>query len=125
MFPRLYICTHENDIFADIVEWILENDLIIVVHREYNEMVVVEVTLTCLDFGETTWSFGCTPANRFSSLALLSFLNSSPYVDCHIRCVYKIAIRFHGDDGSSTTQLVLFLDFDHTVSEFEHIFERS
>ena len=52
VFPHL----DEDDLF--VLGWSFENDLIVVIHREYDDLITSEMKLKGFDLGSTARSFG-------------------------------------------------------------------
>ena len=65
----------ENDLF--VLDRTFEDDLVVVIHREYYKTVINEMTLKRLEFGQSARSFG----NACKAMQFLGFLflnGSSP-----------------------------------------------
>lgn len=52
VFPHL----EKDGLFVGIIEWTFEDDLVDLIHREYDDAVIWEIMLKCFDLRETTWS---------------------------------------------------------------------
>ena len=46
----------EDDLF--VLGRSFENDLVVVIHREYDDLIIGEMTLKSLEFGQPAWTFG-------------------------------------------------------------------
>ena len=92
----------------------LEDDLVLMVHGQDDDLMVKEMTLKGLEFGQPARPFG--NAGLTMEVSGLSFLNGPASFQTVVlgMSTAEVAVGFHGDDGACATQFVVVLDFHHT-----------
>ena len=97
----------------------LEDELVLMVHGQDHDLMVDEMALKGLEFGQPARPFGNTslPMEVSSSSGLNGFASFQTVVLGMPTA--EVAVGFHGDDGAGATQFILVLDFHHTPLEVQ------
>ena len=105
----------ENDLF--VLGRAFEDDLVIVIQRKHDDLMIGENLLEGLDFA--AWSFGDTGNTmEFFGLVGLNRFTSSQ-IDVARVSTTQVTVGFHDDDGACTTEFVLVHDPDHTLFDIQ------
>ena len=108
------VLTHfdEHDLFG--LRRSLEDELVLMIHGQDHDLMVSEMTLKRLEFGQPARSFGNVGLTM--EVSGVSFLNGSASFQTVVLGVTtaEVAVGFHGDDSAGATQFIIVLDFHHT-----------
>ena len=114
----------ENDLFVSGRSF--EDDLVLMIHREYDETIVGKMTLKGLEFGQSARTFG--HASNAMQFFGFSFLDGVASLKISVVWVSttppSIRQSLHGDDGTGAAQFVLVLDFHDTLFDIQQFLER-
>ena len=93
----------------------LEDELVLVICGQDDDLMVGEMTLKSVEFGQPARPFGNVDlAMEVSGLSCLNGFASFQTVVLGMPTA-KVAVGFHGDDGACAAQFILVLDLDDTL----------
>ena len=117
------VLTHfdEYDLFG--LRRTLEDDLVLVVHGQDDDLMVGEMSLKRLEFGQPVRPFG--NAGLTMELSGLPCLNGSgpAQTDVLRMLTTKVAVGFHGHNGACAAQFILIIDPDDTLLGVQYFFQ--
>jgi len=101
----------EDDLF--VTRWPFENDLIIMVQGKHHDLIIGEMMLEGVEFGESTRSFTRCLMEGLG-LSGLSRFTASKGVVLGVPTT-QVTVGFHGDQSPCTTEFILVVDGDDTL----------
>ena len=97
----------------------LEDELLLVIHEQDHDLMVGEMTLKGLEFGQPARPFGNAGLTmKVSGLACLNGPTSFQILVLGMPTA-EVAVGFHGDDGAGAAQFVVVLDLDDAPLEVQ------
>ena len=107
----------EHDLFG--LGRTFEDDLVLMIHGQDHNLMVNEMTLKGLEFGQPARPFGNVGFTM--EVSGLSGLNRSTSFQTFVLGVTtaEVAVSFHGDDGACAAQFILVLDLDDALFEVQ------